>query len=299
MTHLHQTRAYADFLSSIGWKVVRHTYLDTEGYYFLRNIPLTPFNHLKIQRLPRMLLDWDLIHRLEKQHRVYETVIEPAEMIRESGEVESYFTKHGFHRAHDFMLPTATRVIDLSYDKKALLGNMKRITRYNVRQAEKNELIIKIVEAGEVASDETLFSLVYDYLHVNARRVGMFLLPKSWIKKQFLAYGKKGLIFFVRQKRNETLLTLMTMFLTDDGAFYAHNGSNLEGRRLFAPTFAVWSGMLEAKRRNIRWFNFDGIYDERYPKSQRRFRGFSRFKSGFGGEEIFYCPLFRKWRWPA
>jgi hypothetical protein len=40
-------------------------------------------------------------------------------------------------------------------------------------------------------------------------------------------------------------------------------------------------------------FDFEGIFDERYPKSNRDWLGFSKFKSGFGGKEIYFPPPFK------
>ena len=60
-----------------------------------------------------------------------------------------------------------------------------------------------------------------------------------------------------------------------------------------ATTLVVWEGMMEAKRRECEWLDFDGIYDERYPI--KAFKGFSRFKAGFGGIEVEYLPAFERW----
>lgn len=299
MTHLHQTKAHADFLSSIGWVVIPHTYNRNAGYYYLRRIPLTPFHHLKIQRMPKKAIDWNKVAGLEKYYRVYETVIEPAETVDTYSSVAEDFGKHGFSPGNDFMLPTATQIIDLSDDIDVLLAAMKHKTRYNIGKAHKNGLVVDIKTTDAVAKDEQLFSCVYDYLRANAKRVKMLLLPKQWIYKQFIAHGNKGLVFFVRTKTSQSLLALMVLYVTNSSAYYALNGSTFKGRSLFAPTAAVWAGIVHAKRRGIHWFNFDGIYDDRYMRAQRRFKGFSHFKSGFGGKKILYCPLFRKWRWPT
>jgi len=54
--------------------------------------------------------------------------------------------------------------------------------------------------------------------------------------------------------------------------------------------------MLEGKRRGCRWFDFDGLYDERYQPTEA-WQGFTRFKLGFGGQETTYMGSYVK-RWP-
>ena len=80
-----------------------------------------------------------------------------------------------------------------------------------------------------------------------------------------------------------------------DTIYYQMNGSTEKGRQEFAPYTVVWEGMLEGKRRGCRWFDFDGIFDERFAKAQKKWKGFSRFKTGFGGVEVTYLGSFSKW----
>jgi len=42
--------------------------------------------------------------------------------------------------------------------------------------------------------------------------------------------------------------------------------------------------MRMGKQRGCRWFDFEGINDDRYEKEKKR-EEFSRFKAGFGGQE--------------
>jgi lipid II:glycine glycyltransferase (peptidoglycan interpeptide bridge formation enzyme) len=64
-------------------------------------------------------------------------------------------------------------------------------------------------------------------------------------------------------------------------AFYWHNGSLDIGKKLFAPTLCIWEAILECKRRRLKVFDFEGLYDERFPNKNTSWKGFSRFKLGF------------------
>jgi len=72
--------------------------------------------------------------------------------------------------------------------------------------------------------------------------------------------------------------------------------SNKRGKQLNVPTLLVWKTILIAKKRRMKIFDFEGIFDERFPLPA--WRGFTRFKKSFGGEEVEYPGAFIKWRFP-
>lgn len=139
-----------------------------------------------------------------------------------------------------------------------------------------------------------------EYVHLlerNAKRVGMIMISKDWIKAQLDKFGDNGFIVAVGSKNIKNKLLAVTTYLTSDNTvFYTHNGSTKEGRTLMAPTLAIYEGVKEGKRRGLKWFDFDGIYDERRPK--KRWLGYTRFKSGFGGDEVYFDLMYKQIRWP-
>lgn len=289
--NIHQTEAHGRFLELIGWQVLRHRYKETTTYYFLRKILFLPIYFLKIQRLPLELIDWKFVEKIKAKNRVVETVIEIDQMDPSPVEMPELVEKN-YVPARDFMLTTKTRMIDLEKSELQLIKAMKPKTRYNIKKSEDNNLIPRIVGLEEVVKNYNLFEQYYELLKQNARRIGMLLIPKSWILKQWQAFGKNGFVIEIRKK--EELLAIATFYVSDNTCSYNLNGSTERGRKFFAPSMAVWEGMREGKRRGLKLFDFDGVCDERYPKTQKRFAGFGRFKAGFGGEEVYFPPMYRK-----
>ena len=68
--------------------------------------------------------------------------------------------------------------------------------------------------------------------------------------------------------------------------------SSDSGNKNFAPTLLVWEAILLAKKLKLKAFDFEGIYDERFPKAAESWKGFTKFKEGFGGEKVVFMENF-------
>ncbi len=81
-------------------------------------------------------------------------------------------------------------------------------------------------------------------------------------------------------------------------AYYMHAFSTPEGRSLNAPYLLVWEAMLLAKKLKCQILDLEGIWDERFPKRNKKWQGFTHFKKGFGGREVEYPGSFTKYYSP-
>ena len=117
-----------------------------------------------------------------------------------------------------------------------------------------------------------------------------------WIPKEkeyrnlIEAFGKNVFCLAVKD------LAGVVILIHNKAAFYYYAGSTLEGMRLNLPYLMVWEAMREAKKRGCKIWDFEGIYDFRWPN--KNWLGFSHFKRSFGGKEIEFPGSFEKWRWP-
>lgn len=293
--NIRQTKAHADFLRSIGWQIEKKKIRGKMVYVFIRHFPLIPVSVMKIQRLQYEELDWEWLELIEKKHRVVETLIELEGLTKTYPPIELGLLKRGYKPVKDFMLTTKTRVIDLGLTEEKLLADMKSKTRYNIGLAERRGLKVRFWTGKEVVADKLLYQSIYQILKDNARRIGMYLLPANWIRSQLEFFGRDAWVLGVVDN-DERLVAVALYYCSKTSCFYSHNGSTEVGRRLMAPSLALWSAIKEAKQRNLADFDFDGVYDERCPK--KRWLGFTRFKAGFGGEELYFPPMYAKWRWP-
>ncbi len=75
-------------------------------------------------------------------------------------------------------------------------------------------------------------------------------------------------------------------------AYYWQAFTGTFGRKNQTQYKIVWEGVLWAKKKGVKVFDFEGIYDERFPN--KSWRGFTHFKKSFGGYEVEYPGAFVK-----
>ena len=84
------------------------------------------------------------------------------------------------------------------------------------------------------------------------------------------------------------------VFLTTDKITYYYQAfTNDAGRKAHNQYRIVFDGIFWAKRMGAKVFDFEGIYDERFPNSS--WKGFTHFKKSFGGYEISYSGCYTRY----
>lgn len=91
------------------------------------------------------------------------------------------------------------------------------------------------------------------------------------------------------------LLAGVFSIYTKDTAYYMYAASSTEGKKLFAPTLAAWESIKLAKKRGCKFYDFEGVYDQRFPIAS--WKGFSRFKLSFGENVVEYPGCYTKFIW--
>lgn len=76
---------------------------------------------------------------------------------------------------------------------------------------------------------------------------------------------------------------------------YLQTGIAPEGYKSLANYLLVWEGIKWAKKKGIKVFDFESIYDARNPHENKRWIGFSEFKKRFHGEIVNYPSSYVKY----
>lgn len=175
--------------------------------------------------------------------------------------------------------PKQTLVLNLLKANEELLSLMHEKTRYNIRLAEKKNLVLKTgaLEDFWKLMEETT---ARDKFHAHPKKYYETML------KNINGDGKTEMRVELRVAYFENMpLAAAIVGYFGDTVTYIHGASSNERRNLMAPYFLHWEIIKEAKNLGYKFYDFWGIDEKKWP-------GVTRFKKGFGGFEISYPGAF-------
>ncbi|MBU1290003.1 aminoacyltransferase [Patescibacteria group bacterium] len=215
------------------------------------------------------------------------------EKVREIGKREgSIFLKtepffnskilgNDFIKSEKEIQPSRTIILDISKSEEDLLEQMSQKTRYNIRLSQRKGVIIK-----EAASDKALaINSFLKLLKKTTEKDGFRAHPEKYYQKMFDFLGKEGSVklFLAKHRKKVVAAALFSFF--GETAVYLHGASDYDARQLMAPHLIQWQAILEAKKNGLKYYDFGGIDEKKWP-------GVTRFKKGFGGQETVYPGAF-------
>lgn len=272
---LRQAFEYARFMEKIGWLV--------EDGVFIKKLPLIPYSFIKLQR-PNWPVDLSKLERVAKKHRAIQVKIEPNVLRGEK--IEAKLKKFGYKKDSSPLLPTKTIWLDLHKNEQQLLKDMSYKTRYNIKKFSNSNFQFSIIPGNKLSNEQfNKFNRIYKK---NCRQKKFWGLNKKQLESLFQCFKDKAYLLM----NDEGGLVLL---IHDKTAYYSHNAATVEGKKRFVPTMLTWEAIKLARRLGCWRFDFEGISDRRFPLT-KKWRGFSRFKNGFGGKEIEYIGSFVKTR---
>ncbi len=275
MEDLRQTEEWARFLASDGWKIAEVKGISGKKFrVFMRKFPLS-FSFIKIQRFDEAL-DLSDLKQLKKENHTLYSILEPSSEAGTRGIAQA-----GYRVNKSPYLPTKTRVIDLSQSENKLIKgmseNFQRILE-KLKNSRTQELKIKKIKAD-------------DFYEGWQKWAPAYIFGKGQFMKIVAAFGKKTEFWAVAHKGN--LLSAIMLLFTADSCFYFQTWTSKEGREKSPHVFLVWETIKRAKKLGKKFYNFEGIQDERFPL--KNWEGFSEFKRRFGGYEVAYPGSYTKW----
>lgn len=273
---LRQSCEYGEYLKSLGWQIEK---LGNEQV-FIRKIPLLG-NLIKIQRITPPI-PFPEIEKLVKKYHAFRVIIEPTSNYKLTA--NSY--PSDYRPLKSPFIPTKTLVKDIKGSEREIFDSFSKNKRRDIRIAEKNGLLIK------EGSPEDFFQLKKEYL------LKKFIFPigtRKEIKLTCNAFKEKAEILVAEQEGK--IVGGALLLFCDKTAYYWQAAASDKGKKLLAPTLIVWEAIKLAKKMKCENFDFEGIYDERFPENHS-WLGFTHFKEGFRGKEVEFPLPISSFRFP-
>ena len=184
-------------------------------------------------------------------------------------------------RTHS-MSPSATMRLNLQQTEEELLTAMHPKTRYNIRVAERHGVTVR--ESVTTEDVDHFLRLTQE----TAQRDGIHTHTDSYLRATIDTLSKQGMARLRLAEHGGQVLAANIEITYGDTATYLHGASSSSSRNVMAPILLQWEAIKQARTSGYRWYDFYGVN----PVSKTNFyykpswEGITRFKQGFGGEQI-------------
>jgi lipid II:glycine glycyltransferase (peptidoglycan interpeptide bridge formation enzyme) len=269
MRDIRQTLQYAEFLKKEGWIVER---IDKVNY-FIRKFPLIG-SVLKLQRPEK--LDFKTLLLLAKKYRSFQVIIEPK---------IGTDSVPGFRLSKSTYLPSKTIQIDLTQSSGAIFANFKKDARYAIKRGE-GISIKKYSTPDEIIKWRDAWKKSVNFKRFVPSTKQLINLCKS--------FPNNDSLFLASHNINGSIIggALFTKPRESKIAYYWYAFTNSEGRTSLSQYSLLYHGILWAKKLGCKVFDFEGVYDPRFPN--KSWLGFTHFKKSFRGHEVTYPGCYTK-----
>lgn len=277
---IRQSKSYALYIQKQGWIVERLQGIN----YFIKQFPIVG-SFLKIQRTTT--IDLGIVESLQNKYNVFQTTIEPdplsnTDLIRQ----HNLLIKDGFNVSATAYLPTRSMQLDLTKDSDQIFRDFSKECRYSIKRGE--GLKLKHYKSPNE---------IKDFHHQWKKSVGFDKHVPSYnsllnLKNSF----PQSDTLFVASHNKSGRITGGAIFTTSShgSTHYWQGFTNKEGRTSLSQYTVLHYGILWGKSMGCKLFDFEGIYDSRFPN--KSWLGFTQFKRQFGGLDVLYPGCYSKTR---
>jgi lipid II:glycine glycyltransferase (peptidoglycan interpeptide bridge formation enzyme) len=279
-----QTKKWGEFQESLGRKVWS---FDNDGIRANIIEYDMPFgrNYLYIPHGPNISLDdiegglknkiTEFVNYLKKISSDSGSIFVKIEPLNDS--VIELLHEYGFRKSKKEIQPSKTVIVNLRASEDELLSLMHHKTRYNIKIAEKNNLVF--IEGGNV---EDFWKL----LKQTSEKDNFSPHEKGYYEKLLSFFGNGEIrtkLYFIKQ--GDKLIAGMIALTYGVTAYYLHGAMDRDHRSMMAPYMLHWEAMRLFKSQGLTFYDFWGVDSTKWP-------GVTRFKMGWGGNVVEYPGSF-------
>jgi len=290
MVDIRQSIHFANYLKRLGWTVERIGEIN----YFIRRFSVLG-SILKVQR-PKEI-NYDIIDKLCRKYRVFQTIVEPSLASGFGTFSHNQLYAHGFKLSKSPYLPSKTLQIDLTQSQKEIFRHFKKDARYTINKVKDPER-----SRGRGGSFIKEYSSPIEITKwrdawKNSVKFNRYVPSTEQLLNLRKSFPGNYSLFLASHNMSGRIIggVLFTRSL-HDFVYYWYGFTNDEGRTSLSQYSLLYQGILWAKKQGCKIFDFEGVYDPRFP--DKTWLGFSHFKRSFGGYEVEYPGCYTKFQLP-
>ncbi len=284
-----QSWYWGEFHESLGKKIYRSGFYEDNLLIGVMLSVIEPAKRGKYLTVPGgPIINWNKkniescfveeVRRIAKHEKCIFVRVRP--QLLETEDSLHKFGKLGFVHAPTHLHAQLTSQLDITKSEEELLINMRKATRYEVKKAEK--IGVRVTSS----TDTNLLKEFFDLQIETSKRQGFVPFSYNFLKNQFEIFARNNLALLYRAEFEKKVLAEAFIIFYNNEAVYHYGASTDEGRKYPGAYLIQWEAIKEAKRRNIKRYNFWGVSP--VGNENHRFAGLSLFKRGFGGEDVNY-----------
>ncbi len=312
-TTLRQSDKYACYMRKKGWKVenIKAQIKNTKNGQaikrgpkqlkaFIKDIPLLG-SVIKIQH-PSILPSEKTLNKLAKKYKALFIKIEPAAGVQVLDSRISHWERDNWP-----LLPTKTLHLNLEPPEKELWQDLDSDAQHSIKKA-KGVLNVKSYALEEEEEENTHKLKRLHKILKKSGKENRFPAP-NWKNLKALTSCFKNSAILIEAleshstsasgERKEEPIASCLLLIHNHSAYYYYAATTERGRDFLGGYLVLWKAILVAKEKGCTVFDFEGIYDKRYHKQTKTWKGFSYFKGKFGGAPVNYpIPLIKYYSLP-
>lgn len=241
---------------------------------------------MKVQRPEE--INYDTIAKLCRKFRIFQIILEPSLASGFGSFSHNQLYAHGFKLSKSPYLPTKSLQIDLTQSQKDIFKHFKKDAKYAIKRG--GVLQIKSYSTpDEIKRWRDAWK--------NSVKFSRYVPPVVQLLNLRKSFPGSYSLFLASHNMSGRIIggVLFTRSLHDFG-YYWYGFTNDEGRTSLSQYALLYQGILWAKKQSCKVFDFEGVYDPRFPN--KSWLGFSHFKRSFGGYEVEYPGCYTKFNFP-
>lgn len=189
------------------------------------------------------------------------------------------------HKSSHPLFTKYTFQLDLTKSEEELLKNMHPKTRYNIKIAQKHEVVVKEENSAEA------FQKYLELTFETAKRQKFYAHNRRYHELMWETLKGANVAHLLTASYQSQILVTWIVFLFNNVLYYPYGASSDQYRNVMASNLMMWEAIKFGKKNGTKLFDMWGALGPN-PDPSDPWYGFHRFKQGYGANLVEFIGSF-------